>query len=78
MDENTNSRPNNDTGNLELLQQLKAQVYDGSDEKLALGLGRPVEEITGWFGGEEIDEDAQEKIHALATVRLGSENKTAE
>ncbi len=79
MDENTSSAVNNDTGNIELLQKLKAQAFDASDEKLALGLGRPVEEIQAWFSGaEEIDEDAQEKIHALAQMRIGSENKTAE
>ncbi len=81
MDENKNSETNNDTGNIELLQRLKSQTFDSSDEKLALGLGRPLEEIQAWFSGaEEIDEDAQEKIHALAQMRLGSgsENKTAE
>lgn len=78
MDENTNSRPNNDTGNIELLQQLKSKAFEGSDEKLALGLGRPVEEIQGWLGGaQEIDEDAQEKIHALAGMRLGADDKSA-
>ncbi len=70
MNENTTSETNNDTGNVELLQKLKSQAFDASDEKLAIALGRPVEEITAWLGGEEIDEDAQEKIHALATVRL--------
>lgn len=71
MDANTNSAAvNNDADNKELLQKLKSQAFDGSDEKLALGLGRPVEEITAWLGGDEIDEDAQEKIHALAGVRL--------
>ncbi len=70
MNENTNSGVDNDKGNIELLQQLKSQAFDGSDEKLALALGRPVEEITAWLGGAEIDEDAQEKIHALAAVRL--------
>lgn len=70
MDENTNSAVDNDKDNLELLQKLKSQVFDTSDEKLALALGRPVEEITAWLGGAEIDEDAQEKIHGLAAVRL--------
>ncbi len=71
MDENTNSATNNDLDNIELLQKLKSQTFDSSDEKLALGLGRPVEEIQAWFSGkEEIDEDAQEKIHGLAQQRL--------
>ncbi len=70
MNENTVSEINNDTGNVELLQKLKSEVFASSDEKLAIALGRPVEEITAWLGGAEIDEDAQEKIHGLATVRL--------
>ncbi len=75
MDANTNSAAvNNDADNIELLQKLKSQAFDASDEKLALALGRPVEEITAWLGGAEIDEDAQEKIHALAAMRLGADN----
>jgi len=64
---------------LALLEKLKTQVFDSSDEKLALAMGRPVSEIEAWFSGaEHIDEDAQEKIHGLAQVRLGSENKISE
>ena len=70
MNENTNLETNNDTGNGELLQKLKTEAFDASDEKLALALGRPAEEITAWLSGEEIDEDAQEKIHALGQMRL--------
>ena len=56
---------------LELLNRLKSEVFDGSDEKLALALGRPTEELTAWIDGtEEIDEDAHEKIHGLAQERL--------
>jgi len=78
MNENTAAATDNDSGNVELLQKLKSQVYNSSDEELALGLGRPVEEITAWLGGAEIDEDAQEKIHGLATVRLNSENSAGQ
>ncbi len=77
MNENTASEINNDTGNIELLQKLKAQAFGGAGDKLALALGRPVEEIEAWLGGAEIDEDAQEKIHALATARLNSGNQAA-
>jgi hypothetical protein len=70
MNENTATAIDNDSGNIELLQKLKTQAFDSSDQKLALALGRSVEEITAWLGGEEIDEDAQEKIHGLAVVRL--------
>ncbi len=71
MNENTNSATNEISESLELLQKLKTQAFDSSDEKLALALGRPVEEINSWFAGDEqIDEDAQEKIHGLAQQRL--------
>jgi len=78
MDENTNQTVDNDKDNVELLQKLKTEAFAGSDEKLAIALGRPVEEITAWLGGEEIDEDAQEKIHGLATVRLNAENSAGQ
>jgi len=69
---------NEKSAGLDVLRKLKTEVFESDDEKLALALGRPVEEIKAWFGGEEIDEDAQEKIHGIAQMRLGSENKTAE
>ncbi|MBA3600783.1 MAG: hypothetical protein H0W45_05995 [Acidobacteria bacterium] len=56
---------------LDVLKRLKTEVFESSDEKLALALGRPVEEVQNWFGGEEeIDEDAQEKINGIAQERL--------
>lgn len=56
---------------LELLNKLKTEVFEGSDEKLAVALGRPTEELSAWMNGtEEIDEDAHEKIHGLAQERL--------
>jgi len=56
---------------LELLKKLKEQAFESSDAHLALAMGRPVEEIEAWFSGaEEIDEDAEMKIHGLAQERL--------
>ena len=81
MNENKTTETSTDqtAESLELLKKLKTQVFDSSDEKLALAMGRPVSEIQAWFSGaEQIDEDAQEKIHGLAQMRLDSENKTAE
>ena len=54
----------------ETLKKLKTEVFDNSDEKVALALGRPVEEITDWLGGGEIDDDAQMKINGIAKERL--------
>jgi hypothetical protein len=57
---------------LEILKRLKSEVYYDENEALALGLGRTTEEVAAWLGGEEeIDEDAEMKIHGLAKERLG-------
>jgi len=62
---------NENSDSLDVLKRLKTEVFESSDEKLALALGRPVEEVQNWFGGEEeIDEDAQEKINGIAQERL--------
>lgn len=54
----------------ENLQRLKTEVFESDNEKLAFAMGRPVEEITDWLGGGEIDEDAQMKINGIAKERL--------
>ena len=71
QNENTNNENNQNMDDLELLHRLKREVFDGSDEQLALALGRPESEILMWFTkGEKPDEDAQEKIRGLAQQRL--------
>ena len=56
-----------------ILERLKSEVYYDENEALALGLGRTTEEIEAWLSGEEeIDEDAEMKIHGLAEERLGN------
>ena len=52
------------------LQRLKREVFDNDNDKVALAMGRPVEEITDWLGGGEIDDDAQMKIGGIAKERL--------
>lgn len=60
-----------DVDSLELLIRLKSEVFEESDEELALALGRPVEQIEQWINGdEEPDEDADMKIYGLAEERL--------
>ena len=54
----------------DVLAKLKSEVFDGSEEKLALALGKPTDEIIGWLTGSGIDEDAREKINGLAQERL--------
>jgi len=73
MDQGTEERRDN-TDARAALRRLKSEVFDESAEQLALSLGRPVEEVEAWLGdGEQIDEDAEMKIHGLAEQRLGGE-----
>jgi len=63
-------RGTNQEDALQLLNKIKAEVFQSSDEKLALALGRPVEEINAWAAGEQtIDSDVLMKARALALER---------
>jgi hypothetical protein len=54
----------------ELLKRLRDGGFEGSDEKLATALGRPVEEVQGWTGGKEpVDDDVIMKARGIATER---------
>lgn len=69
MDQDTKNGENSDV--IKVLQKLKTDAFDSSDEQLALALGRDANEIKAWLeGDEEIDEDAEMKIHGLAQERL--------
>lgn len=57
----------------DVLQRLKTEVFNGSDEELAVAMGRPIGEIQEWLGGGEIDDDAQMKINGIAKERLSGE-----
>ncbi len=71
QDETTNNENIQNTDSLELLHRLKREVFDGSDEELAVAMGRPESEIIMWFTkGEEIDDDAEMKIRGIAKERL--------
>jgi hypothetical protein len=53
-----------------LLKSLRDNGFDSSDEKLAVALGRPVEEVTAWTGGAEIvDDDVIMKARGIAKER---------
>ena len=54
----------------ELLKQLRDAGFEGSDEKLALALGRPVGDIEGWVkGSEPVDDDVVMKARGIAKER---------
>lgn len=53
-----------------LLKRLCDDGFEGSDEKLALALGRPVEEIEGWVkGSAPVDDDVVMKARGIAEQR---------
>ncbi|HWN10669.1 MAG TPA: hypothetical protein VNO50_15630 [Pyrinomonadaceae bacterium] len=54
----------------ELLKRLRDAGFEGSDEKLALALGRPAEEIEGLISGTEpVDDDIIIKARGIAKER---------
>ena len=53
-----------------MLRNLRDRAFEASDEKLAVALGRPVEEIAAWsFGQELIDDDVVMKARGIAINR---------
>jgi hypothetical protein len=53
-----------------LLQNLRDEGFDSSNERLAIALGRSVEQVEGWLNGtEEIDDDVIMKARGIATNR---------
>jgi len=54
----------------QILKNIRDNAFDASDEKLALALGRPTEEIEQWTSGNgTIDGDVIMKARALALQR---------
>jgi hypothetical protein len=53
-----------------MLRSIRDQAFEGSDEKLALALGRPTDEIERWASGAGvIDGDIVLKARGLANLR---------
>ncbi|MBA2527287.1 MAG: hypothetical protein H0V18_16130 [Pyrinomonadaceae bacterium] len=49
---------------------LRDRAFQASDERLALALGRPIEEVTAWNAGQEvIDDDVVMKARGIAMNR---------
>ncbi len=54
----------------ELLKKLRDRGFDGSDEKFALALGRPTEEVIAFINGSEpVDDDVVMKVRGIAQQR---------
>ena len=54
----------------QILRSIRDRAFEASDEKLALALGRPTEEISEWTGGSGlVDGDVLMKARTLAMQR---------
>lgn len=53
-----------------ILTRLRDNGFEGSDEKLAIALGRPVEDVQGWTAGTaSVDDDVVMKARGIANER---------
>lgn len=54
----------------QILRRLRDGAFEASDEKLAIALGRPMEEVVAWNAGQEvIDDDVVMKARGIAMHR---------
>lgn len=54
----------------QILRKLRDRAFEASDEKLAIALGRPMEELAAWQAGRElIDDDVVMKARGIAMHR---------
>jgi hypothetical protein len=69
-EEAVDDRGTNQAEGRALLRHLRDGGFEGSDEKLAVALGRPIEEVTAWTGGSEpVDDDVVMKARGIAKER---------
>ena len=69
-EEAVDDRGTNQSEGRALLRHLRDNGFEGSDEKMAVALGRPVEEVTAWTGGgETVDDDVIMKARGIAKER---------
>ena len=54
----------------DILRRLRDAGFEADDQKLAIALGRPVEEVQAWTsGGAPVDDDLIMKARGLAQER---------
>jgi hypothetical protein len=69
-DQPVDDRGTNQTEGRAILKRLRDNGFESSDEKLAVALGRPVEEVESWTGGAEVvDDDVIMKARGIAKER---------
>jgi hypothetical protein len=65
-------RGTSEAGGREILKRLRDEGFESDDTKLAVALGRPVEEVQGWMAGdadEPVDDDIVMKARGIAKER---------
>lgn len=68
-------RGTSEAGGREILKRLRDEGFEADDEKLAVALGRPVEEVQGWTaagdgeGDAPVDDDIIMKARGIAKER---------
>ena len=65
-------RGTSEAGGRDILKRLRDGAFEADDEKLAIALGRPVEEVQGWMAGgadEPVDDDIVMKARGIAKER---------
>ncbi len=65
-------RGTSEAGGRKILQRLRDKGFEADDEKFAVALGRPVEEVQGWMaadGDEPVDDDIIMKARGIAKER---------
>jgi hypothetical protein len=54
----------------DILRRLRDQGFEADDQKLAVALGRPVEEVQAWTSGDApVDDDLIMKARGIAQER---------
>ena len=58
------------TAGLAMLRRLRDNGFEGDDEKCAVALGRPLEEVAAWMDGSQPpDDDIIMKVRGIAKER---------
>ena len=69
-DQAVDDRGTNQSEGRAILKRLRDNGFDSSDEKLAVALGRPTEEVEAWTNGAEVvDDDVIMKARGIAKER---------
>ena len=69
-DQALDDRGTDTSGGLALLRRLRDQGFDADNEKYAIALGRPVEQVEAWMDGTESpDDDIIMKARGIAKDR---------